>query len=105
MDTLERKGTIWKSCGNRESPLEDVVGQRVIRLSRHRRRCDGLNIARGLRHSFPGSSAHFLEKEADCGLHASGRNSGVLHAGFYYSPDSLKAKFTWRGYSPADRIL
>jgi L-2-hydroxyglutarate oxidase len=40
---------------------------------------------------------HLLEKEVDCGLHASGRNSGVLHAGFYYSPDSLKAKFTWRG--------
>jgi len=30
-------------------------------------------------------------------LHASGRNSGVLHAGFYYSPESLKARFTWRG--------
>jgi (S)-2-hydroxyglutarate dehydrogenase len=29
--------------------------------------------------------------------HASGRNSGVLHAGFYYSPDSLKAKFTKLG--------
>ena len=29
--------------------------------------------------------------------HASGRNSGVLHAGFYYSPDSLKAKFTRLG--------
>lgn len=40
---------------------------------------------------------HLLEKDADCGLHASGRNSGVLHAGFYYSPDSLKAHFTWRG--------
>ena len=57
----------------------------------------GLNIARGLRRTFPGASVHLLEKEADCGLHASGRNSGVLHAGFYYSPDSLKAKFTWRG--------
>ena len=33
------------------------------------------------------------EKESQLALHASGRNSGVLHAGFYYSPDSLKAKF------------
>jgi (S)-2-hydroxyglutarate dehydrogenase len=57
----------------------------------------GLNIARKLRQTFPGNSVHLIEKEADCGLHASGRNSGVLHAGFYYSPDSLKAKFTWRG--------
>ena len=53
----------------------------------------GLNIARELRRSFPDASVHLLEKEADCGLHASGRNSGVLHAGFYYSPDSLKAQF------------
>jgi L-2-hydroxyglutarate oxidase len=33
-----------------------------------------------------------LEKEADLGKHASGRNSGVLHAGIYYSPDSAKAR-------------
>ncbi|OQW67542.1 MAG: FAD-dependent oxidoreductase [Nitrospira sp. ST-bin5] len=57
----------------------------------------GLNVARGLRRKFPDASVHLLEKEADCGLHASGRNSGVLHAGFYYSPESLKAKFTWQG--------
>jgi L-2-hydroxyglutarate oxidase LhgO len=57
----------------------------------------GLNIARQLRKVFPGTSVRLLEKEPDCGLHASGRNSGVLHAGFYYSPDSLKAKFTWSG--------
>ena len=57
----------------------------------------GLNIARGLRRTFPDASVYLVEKEADCGMHASGRNSGVLHAGFYYSPDSLKAKFTWRG--------
>jgi L-2-hydroxyglutarate oxidase LhgO len=57
----------------------------------------GLNIARRLRRAFSGASVRLIEKEVDCGLHASGRNSGVLHAGFYYSPDSLKAKFTWNG--------
>ena len=38
-----------------------------------------------------------LEKEAGIGLHASGRNSGVLHSGFYYSPKSLRAKFCKEG--------
>jgi len=38
-----------------------------------------------------------VDKEARPGVHASGRNSGVLHAGFYYSPDSLKAKFCKQG--------
>jgi L-2-hydroxyglutarate oxidase LhgO len=33
-----------------------------------------------------------LEKEDELGRHASGRNSGVLHAGIYYAPDSRKAK-------------
>ncbi|MGB3400301.1 MAG: L-2-hydroxyglutarate oxidase, partial [Candidatus Deferrimicrobiaceae bacterium] len=33
-----------------------------------------------------------VEKEAAPGMHASGRNSGVLHAGIYYAPDSMKAK-------------
>jgi L-2-hydroxyglutarate oxidase LhgO len=38
-----------------------------------------------------------LEKESALARHASGRNSGVLHAGFYYSPDSLKARLTVEG--------
>jgi L-2-hydroxyglutarate oxidase LhgO len=38
-----------------------------------------------------------IEKEPELGLHASGRNSGVLHAGIYYSPDSLKAKMCLKG--------
>jgi len=57
----------------------------------------GLSIARQLKRLYTDSSVVVLEKEASCGLHASGRNSGVLHAGFYYSPDSLKAQFTRQG--------
>ncbi|KZR90596.1 NAD(P)/FAD-dependent oxidoreductase [Synechococcus sp. MIT S9508] len=33
-----------------------------------------------------------LDKEPDLGRHSSGRNSGVLHAGLYYKPDSVKAQ-------------
>ncbi|MCZ6841738.1 MAG: L-2-hydroxyglutarate oxidase [SAR324 cluster bacterium] len=57
----------------------------------------GLNIARELRRKFGGAKVVLIEKETALGLHASGRNSGVLHAGFYYSADSLKAKFTRLG--------
>ena len=38
-----------------------------------------------------------VEKESKVAEHASGRNSGVLHSGFYYSAESLKAKFTVEG--------
>ncbi len=57
----------------------------------------GLSIARELRRRRPDARILLIEKEPTCGAHASGRNSGVLHAGFYYSPDSLKAKFTKQG--------
>ncbi|MDH3257626.1 MAG: L-2-hydroxyglutarate oxidase [Nitrospinota bacterium] len=57
----------------------------------------GLSIARELRNRFHGSKVVLIEKENHCGEHASGRNSGVLHAGFYYTADSLKARFTRDG--------
>jgi (S)-2-hydroxyglutarate dehydrogenase len=57
----------------------------------------GVSIARELRRAYPVSSIVVLEKESKLGLHASGRNSGVLHAGFYYTADSLKARFTREG--------
>ncbi|MDN5061301.1 L-2-hydroxyglutarate oxidase [Aliarcobacter butzleri] len=38
-----------------------------------------------------------IDKEDNVAKHASGRNSGVLHAGFYYTANSLKAKFTVDG--------
>jgi (S)-2-hydroxyglutarate dehydrogenase len=53
----------------------------------------GLAVARTLRLTYPSASITLIEKEKDVAFHASGRNSGVLHAGFYYSADSLKAKF------------
>lgn len=57
----------------------------------------GLNMALQAKRRHPAARVVLIEKECDIGLHASGRNSGVLHAGFYYSADSLKARFTRDG--------
>ena len=57
----------------------------------------GLSIARILKKRLSDSRVTLIEKEEGVGFHGSGRNSGVLHAGFYYSSDSLKAKFTRTG--------
>jgi L-2-hydroxyglutarate oxidase LhgO len=57
----------------------------------------GLAVARELRNLKPNATILVMEKEPEVACHSSGRNSGVLHAGFYYSADSLKAKFTRDG--------
>jgi L-2-hydroxyglutarate oxidase LhgO len=57
----------------------------------------GLSIARELNTRRPDLKITILEKEGALAMHASGRNSGVLHAGFYYTPDSLKAQLTVEG--------
>ncbi|NMC64188.1 MAG: FAD-dependent oxidoreductase, partial [SAR324 cluster bacterium] len=54
-----------------------------------------------LKKRFADAKVAVIEKEAEPAAHASGRNSGVLHAGFYYTEDSLKAKFSVAG----NRIL
>ncbi len=53
----------------------------------------GVTVAIELKRREPRARVTLLEKEPDCGRHASGRNSGVIHAGFYYSADSMKARF------------
>lgn len=57
----------------------------------------GLAVGLSLRKRFPHAGILITDKEADAAYHASSRNSGVLHAGFYYTADSLKAKFTVDG--------
>lgn len=57
----------------------------------------GLAVADAVLAAWPGSRVIVLDKERVLGEHASGRNSGVIHAGFYYTPDSLKAQLTRRG--------
>ncbi len=57
----------------------------------------GVSVARELTRKHPGSKVIIIDKEPSPGMHGSGRNSGVIHAGFYYSPDSLKAKLTRKG--------
>lgn len=52
----------------------------------------GLTLALELSQMASSSRILVIEKEDQLGFHASGRNSGVLHAGFYYSTESLKAK-------------
>ena len=58
----------------------------------------GLALARRLSAIYPNTKINILEKEkSGLGVHTSGRNSGVLHAGFYYNSDSLKAKYSVLG--------
>ncbi|MDB5559673.1 MAG: dependent oxidoreductase, partial [Enterovirga sp.] len=57
----------------------------------------GLATAMALLKERPGASLLLLEKEGDVGLHQTGRNSGVIHAGIYYAPGSLKARLCREG--------
>ncbi len=57
----------------------------------------GLTVAHHLLKSQPDLKVLILEKETALGMHASGRNSGVLHTGIYYPAETLKAKFCKKG--------
>ncbi len=57
----------------------------------------GLSTAWQLKQRQPHRSILLIEKENTFALHQSGRNSGVIHAGVYYAPGSLKAEFCRQG--------
>jgi L-2-hydroxyglutarate oxidase len=52
----------------------------------------GTATAYKLQLKFPKKAIAILEKEPEIGLHQTGRNSGVIHSGIYYKPNSYKAK-------------
>ncbi len=57
----------------------------------------GLATAYKLLLARPGARVTLLEKESGPGRHQTGHNSGVLHAGLYYQPGSLKARLAVTG--------
>ncbi|MEJ7876219.1 MAG: L-2-hydroxyglutarate oxidase [Solirubrobacterales bacterium] len=57
----------------------------------------GLATARELSHRHDGLRVAVLERETEPGAHQTGRSSGVIHAGIYYEPGSLKARLCVEG--------
>ena len=52
----------------------------------------GLTCALALKRRYTDATIRIIDKEPDLAAHSSGRNSGVLHAGFYYGAGSMKAR-------------
>ncbi len=57
----------------------------------------GMSTAMQLTQVYPDAKILLLEKESGPARHQTGHNSGVIHAGVYYTPGSLKAKFCLAG--------
>jgi L-2-hydroxyglutarate oxidase len=64
----------------------------------------GLATALALLDARPGMRCIVLEKEAEVAAHQTGRNSGVIHAGLYYKPGSMKARACARGRALLERF-
>jgi L-2-hydroxyglutarate oxidase len=96
---------------NEGQPAPEGVDECSDRLPR---RCDvlvigagivGLATAHRLSERHPGIRIAVVEKERAIGLHQSGRNSNVIHAGVYYRPGSLRAALCRRGKEQLERFL
>lgn len=76
-----------EDVGEMSSPRVGVVGGGIV----------GLAIGREISERYPGIEVVVFEKEPDIAAHQTGRNSGVVHAGIYYRPGSLKAELCAEG--------
>lgn len=57
----------------------------------------GMATAMKLTEAYPDKKLLLVDKESSPAMHQTGHNSGVIHAGVYYKPDSLKARFCQQG--------
>ena len=57
----------------------------------------GVSTAWQMKQRYPDAAILLIEKESSLARHQTGHNSGVIHAGVYYQPGSLKADFCRRG--------
>jgi L-2-hydroxyglutarate oxidase len=64
----------------------------------------GLATAWTLLGDHPGSRVVVVDKETEVGAHQSSHNSGVVHAGVYYTPGSLKARLCRQGKAALERF-
>lgn len=64
----------------------------------------GLATARALQERDPDRPVIVVEKETEVATHQTGRNSGVIHSGLYYTPGSLKADLAVRGAEEMKRF-
>ncbi len=79
--------TVWAFRCGMSSKRITIIGGGIV----------GLATARKLGAQCPSAQITVLEKEAKVCSHQSGHNSGVLHAGLYYKPGSLKARLAVSG--------
>ncbi len=89
-----REGTAVATAPSANPPLKApqrcdlaIVGGGIV----------GLAVARELSRRNPRASICVLERESQLGTHQTGHNSGVIHAGVYYQPGSLKARLCVEG--------
>jgi L-2-hydroxyglutarate oxidase len=92
--------------GGRARTVTTVAGVSAPTVDSAPQRCDlavvgggilGLAVARELTRRLPHASVCVLERDGELARHQTGHNSGVIHAGIYYEPGSLKAQLCVRG--------
>jgi L-2-hydroxyglutarate oxidase LhgO len=86
-DALRGRAVQQHSFVSNQAPRFGVVGAGIL----------GLAIARRLLEVVPDATVTVIEKEQRVAAHQTGHNSGVVHAGLYYAPGSLKATLCRRG--------